>query len=80
VGELNALAGIAGSYAEHLPLFHFVGAPNMSVQATRALMHHTLGNGEYDLLHRMSSPVVCASAASPLALKLRESLQALYKS
>ncbi len=62
VGELSALAGIAGSYSEHLPIFHLVGAPNMSVQAARALMHHTLGNGEYDLFHRMSSPVVCARA------------------
>jgi indolepyruvate decarboxylase len=43
VGELSALAGIAGSYAEHLPIFHLVGAPNMSVQSARALMHHTLG-------------------------------------
>jgi indolepyruvate decarboxylase len=25
-------------------------------------MHHTLGNGEYDLFRRMSEPVVCASA------------------
>jgi indolepyruvate decarboxylase len=24
-------------------------------------MHHTLGNGEYDLFRRMSEPVVCAS-------------------
>ncbi len=62
VGELSALAGIAGSYAEHLPVFHLVGAPNMSVQSARALMHHTLGNGEYDLFHRMAQPVVCASA------------------
>ncbi len=62
VGELSALAGIAGSYAEHLPVFHLVGAPNTSAQAARALMHHTLGNGEYDLFHRMSQPVVCASA------------------
>lgn len=62
VGELSALAGIAGSYAEHLPVFHLVGAPNMSVQSARAVMHHTLGNGEYDLFHRMSQSVVCASA------------------
>lgn len=60
VGELSALAGIAGSYAEHLPIFHLVGMPNMAVQASRALVHHTLGNGEYDLFHRMTEPVVCA--------------------
>ena len=27
VGELSALNGIAGAYAEHLPVFHLVGAP-----------------------------------------------------
>jgi indolepyruvate decarboxylase len=62
VGELSALAGIAGSYAEHLPIFHLVGMPNRATQSSRRAMHHTLGNGEYDLFHRMSEPVVCASA------------------
>jgi indolepyruvate decarboxylase len=62
VGELSALAAIAGSYAEHLPIFHLVGMPNMAVQSSRALMHHTLGNGEYDLFARMTEPVVCARA------------------
>ena len=28
VGELSALCGIAGSYTEHLPVFHLVGLPN----------------------------------------------------
>jgi indolepyruvate decarboxylase len=62
VGELSAINGIAGAYAEHLPLFHLVGAPNMGAQSTRALMHHTLGNGEYNLFQRMAEPVVCAQA------------------
>jgi indolepyruvate decarboxylase len=62
VGELSALAGVAGAYAEYLPLFHLVGMPRKSTQVARALVHHTLGNGEYDLFHRMSQPVVCASA------------------
>ncbi|WP_374544852.1 alpha-keto acid decarboxylase family protein, partial [Rhodoblastus sp.] len=62
VGELSAINGIAGAYAEHLPLFHLVGAPSVSIQESRALMHHTLGNGEYDLFRRMSEPVVCAHA------------------
>src|ERR1700684_707593 len=34
----------------------------MATQAGRAIMHHTLGNGEYDLFRRMTEPVVCASA------------------
>ena len=62
VGELSAINGVAGAYAEHLPLFHLVGAPPVPVQAARALMHHTLGNGEYDLFRRMAEPVVCAHA------------------
>jgi indolepyruvate decarboxylase len=62
VGELSALNAIAGAYAEHLPVFHLVGTPNMPVQSARALMHHTLGNGEYNLFQRMAEPVVCASA------------------
>src|ERR1700691_2420795 len=39
VGELSAVNGIAGSYAEHLPVFHLVGTPNMPTQRAHALMH-----------------------------------------
>lgn len=35
VGELSAINGIAGACAEHLPLFHLVGMPNMATQAGR---------------------------------------------
>lgn len=62
VGELSAINGIAGAYAEHLPIFHLVGMPGMATQASRAIVHHTLGNGEYDLFRRMTEPLVCASA------------------
>jgi indolepyruvate decarboxylase len=62
VGELSAINGIAGSYAERLPVFHLVGMPNSAAQESRAVMHHTLGNGEYDLFYRMTEPVVCARA------------------
>jgi indolepyruvate decarboxylase len=62
VGELSAINGIAGAYPEHLPIFHLVGMPSMATQTLRATMHHTLGNGEYDLLRRMAEPAMCASA------------------
>ena len=62
VGELSAINAIAGSYAEHLPVFHLVGMPNMATQAGRKLVHHTLGTGEFDLFRRMSEPVVAAHA------------------
>ena len=62
VGELAAMSAIAGSYAEHLAVFHLVGTPNLATQEGRALVHHTLGNGEFDVFHRMAEPIVCASA------------------
>lgn len=62
VGELSAINGIAGAYAEHLPVFHLVGVPDTATQRRRALMHHTLGEGTYDVYRRMAEPVVCAQA------------------
>jgi len=62
VGELSAINGIAGAYAEHVPVFHLVGMPNLPAQTARALVHHTLGNGEFDFFHKMAEKVVCASA------------------
>src|ERR1700753_754510 len=62
VGELSALNAIAGSYAERVPVFHMVGMPPMAAQNARSVLHHTLGNGEFDLFRKMAEPVVCASA------------------
>ena len=62
VGELSAVNAICGAYAEHLPVFHLVGMPTMAEQAGRALVHHTLGNGEFELFRKMAEPSVCASA------------------
>ncbi len=60
VGELSTLCGIAGSYAEHNIVFHIVGMPKMQVQEKHAIVHHTLGNGEFDQFMTMATPVVCA--------------------
>ncbi len=62
VGELSAISAIAGSYAELLPVFHLTGMPNLATQADRALVHHTLGNGEFELFKSMADTVVGASA------------------
>ncbi len=59
-GELGALPGIAGAYAEHLPIFHLTGQPPRSTQRERGIVHHTLGNGEFDLFYEMTAPAVCA--------------------
>jgi len=59
-GELGALPGIAGAYAEHVPIFHLTGQPSRATQKARAVVHHTLGNGEFDLFYDMAAPAVCA--------------------
>jgi indolepyruvate decarboxylase len=62
VGELSAINGIAGAYAENVPIFHLVGMPASRTQSAHRLVHHTLGNGEFDLFYKMAEPVVCARA------------------
>lgn len=62
VGELSAINGIAGSYAEYVPVLHIVGAPCSDAQQRGELMHHTLGDGDFRHFYRMSQPVSAASA------------------
>ncbi|CAI3947737.1 TPP-dependent 2-oxoacid decarboxylase [Commensalibacter communis] len=62
VGELSAMNGIAGAYAENLPIFHLVGMPASTAQENKKLVHHTLGNGQFDIFYKMSQNVVCAHA------------------
>src|SRR6516225_8565576 len=59
-GELNALSGVCGAYAEHVPIFHLTAQPSRTLQRDRAFVHHTLGNGEFDLFYEMTAPAVCA--------------------
>lgn len=57
VGELSAINGIAGSFAEHVGILHVVGMPPTSAQTKQLLLHHTLGNGDYNVYNRMASEV-----------------------
>src|SRR5476651_1670959 len=60
VGELSALNGLAGSYAEYLPVIHIVGAPALSSQRKGELLHHSLGDGNFSHFAKMSQPVSVA--------------------
>lgn len=60
VGELSAINGIAGSYAEYVPVVHIVGMPASLVQAEKRIAHHTLGDGHYDTFLKMAKPVSVA--------------------
>ncbi|KAF7297397.1 Pyruvate decarboxylase [Mycena indigotica] len=48
VGELSAMNGIAGAFSEMVPVLHLVGVPSTAQQRSKALLHHTLGDGRYD--------------------------------
>lgn len=47
VGDLAALPGIAGAYAEGVPVLSISGAPPLRAIRSKALLHHTLANGNY---------------------------------
>jgi TPP-dependent 2-oxoacid decarboxylase len=54
--------GIAGSYAEKIPVIHVVGAPKTTLARRGAMMHHSLGDGDYDVFYNMYSRITTASA------------------
>ncbi|CAF0885345.1 unnamed protein product [Adineta steineri] len=62
VGELSAINGIAGSYAEMVPVVHIVGTPPTASQASGAILHHTLGNGDFRAFANMYKEVTIAQA------------------
>jgi len=62
VGELSCINGVAGSFSERIPIVHLVGVPSTKLQAHKALLHHTLGDGRFDAFTAMSSHVTAAQA------------------
>ncbi|KAJ8097449.1 thiamine diphosphate-binding protein [Lipomyces tetrasporus] len=68
VGELSAINGVSGSFAEHVPVLHIVGTPARPEMEYRMWMHHTLPGGsdsenpDHSVYQRMSAPVRCVCA------------------
>ena len=62
VGELSAINGIAGSYAEYVPVIHIVGAPATHAQQQGDCVHHSLGDGDFHHFLRMAQEVSAATA------------------
>ncbi|EXF85633.1 thiamine pyrophosphate enzyme [Colletotrichum fioriniae PJ7] len=59
VGELSAINALAGAYSEHIPVVHIVGCPSTISQKNGMLLHHTLGNGDFNVFSNMSSQISC---------------------
>lgn len=62
VGELSAINAIAGAYSEFVPIVHIVGQPTTKSQKDGMLLHHTLGNGDYNVFSRMNASISCYTA------------------
>ncbi|EEQ90019.1 pyruvate decarboxylase [Blastomyces dermatitidis ER-3] len=62
VGELSSINAIAGAYSEYVPVIHIVGSPSTASQKEGVLLHHTLGDGNYQVFAEMSRHVSCAVA------------------
>jgi TPP-dependent 2-oxoacid decarboxylase len=59
VGELSAINGVAGAFAERVPVVVITGAPATVNFRTRPLLHHTLG--DYRIPLKMYEKITVAS-------------------
>ncbi|MHB9155823.1 MAG: alpha-keto acid decarboxylase family protein [Endomicrobiales bacterium] len=59
VGELSAVNGVAGAFAERVPVVAITGAPSRAHFRARTLLHHTLG--DYEIPLRMYDEITAAS-------------------
>ncbi|MGG0705444.1 alpha-keto acid decarboxylase family protein [Bacillus paramobilis] len=62
VGELSAINGVAGSYAENVPVIKITGTPPTTVMENGALVHHTLGDGNFDYFSNMYREITVAQS------------------
>ncbi|KAK6811029.1 Pyruvate decarboxylase [Aspergillus parasiticus] len=63
VGELSAINAIAGAYAEKAPVVHIVGTPMRASQESRALIHHTFNDGDYQRFDAIQEHVTVAQVS-----------------
>ena len=82
VGEISALNGIAGGYSEYVPIVHIVGTPSTISQASGQLLHHTLGNGNFNAFADMSREISCVVARlkdpQEIAAQIDHAIQQCY--
>ncbi|KAF3163486.1 hypothetical protein TWF106_004783 [Orbilia oligospora] len=63
VGELSAMNGVAGAYAEHAGFIHIVGNTSRQLQQNKIMIHHTLeANPDHGVYRGMSGPIRSTSA------------------
>ncbi|KAA0097936.1 alpha-keto acid decarboxylase family protein [Mycolicibacterium sp. P1-18] len=60
VGELSAVNGVAGSFAERVPLLHVAVGPSQAMEDAGAIVHHTAGDGDFSRFAKAHEHVTCA--------------------
>lgn len=63
VGELSAINGIAGAFSEMVPVLHIVGVPSTTQLKKKPMLHHTLGNGKFDVYTKAAEQITIAQAS-----------------
>ena len=64
--QLGSTATRSGALTGGIPLTFgraSIRTPNLATQQGCALVHHTMGNGDFNLFHMMAGLTVCASAS-----------------
>ncbi|BCW36022.1 alpha-keto-acid decarboxylase [Arthrobacter sp. StoSoilA2] len=72
VGEMSAINGIAGAYAEDVPVVQITGFPSTSAAAEGLLLHHTLIDSDYNHFFRAYKEVTAAAAILTAATASRD--------
>ena len=63
VGALSAFDGLAGAYAENLPVILISGSPNTNDLGAHHLLHHTLGTLNFHYQQEMARHITCEAVA-----------------
>ncbi|MXV45010.1 alpha-keto acid decarboxylase family protein [Saccharibacter sp. 17.LH.SD] len=82
VGDMSAIGGLAGAYAERVPVIHITGTPPVYAVQGRALLHHTLADGGYGNIGRcMAEFTVAQSRIMPenAVIEIDRVLQACWR-
>jgi pyruvate decarboxylase len=61
-GELSLLNAIAGAFAEYVAIVHIAGTPSTLSQRAGIILHHTLGNGDFNVFANMSANLAVSIA------------------
>ncbi|CAI3924863.1 TPP-dependent 2-oxoacid decarboxylase [Commensalibacter communis] len=62
VGDLSAINGIAGAYAEYVPIVCITGAPPLNSMYRRRSLHHTTAEGNFEDIMSCYRPFTVAQA------------------